>query len=1840
MDNIFDIQRFASDSPALSVIKKFMGSLDTTISEGTEAIDEAIKACSNFSSAQDAINSLVNDCKNSESAKEFLKNYCDIDLSNADTGAITGKDAGGDAVKTASSVVPESGSGSYPASTTFTKRGLTVTVPEKSTLTGTQQIIVQGLYSWWIEESLKLVEESFGYSFSDEDVSVANLTIKFIDDSSSGNLAYTRHYYYSTTGKATQLELTINSAYFSNITADNLDGEDNYGYLDRTVAHELTHVIMAAKVNNFHSLPSFVTEGLAEIVHGIDDIRTSAISYLAANSSELESALESDYTTNYSVAAGYIFMRYLAKQASETDSLYIEGTSGANEINNTLDNATINALAGNDTIENTGQNVSIAAGAGNDKIYITNDDGDDGAYIDGGADDDLISFKGLFYSTVLGNDGDDTISGGIDDGFLIDGGAGADLISVVSGSLDGTGTIKGGKGNDSIYINYNTNSVPKKIIQYTKGDGNDFIYGINSSDTLQISGAKYSTTKSGNDLIIGVGTDSITVSGGANVAFTIDGTLESGGVTLPAGWNFSSNSAVATLSTAKNLDLNQTYGKNIKNIDASKISGGIEIIGNDLNNSIKGGKGNDTIYGGAGNDTVSLGAGKDTYFYSGGNDFIQDYAVAQDKIYFETEITGASLSGSNLIISTNEGKVTVKSVKGKKVSVTDSTGSFDIIDSYSTVETDIIYGSEKADNLSNADDEVIIDALAGNDFIDNTGSFVSINGGKGNDNISNTGDDVTIEGGAGRDKIFNEGYYTTIIGGKDNDTVENYGENILYQYAQGDGNDTILGFGESDTLHITKGTYSYSFSGGDLIVKVDSNTVTLKNISKQIVNLMDAKGNIEKIDTNITLPDGWKYGTSSTTNSNKAIITATVKGADDIDLNENYGEGVEKVDGSKTSGVVIFGNDLDNSIKGGTGNNTLGGGDGNDIIVGNTGADVFVYSGGDDRIINYVGGSGKDSVLIDIDNIAQDSKNKIEKEISGDDIIYYIDGAGTLTLQNSKDKKITLMDSNGTEIILDTIPAGWRVDSSKKILQATTVGAENEIDLNDEYGDGIEKVDGSQISGGVHIVGNDLKNSLKGGVGNDYLDGGAGNDILVSGAGNDTLVYSGGDDTITDYSEGHDSIQIDTQEIEILGVSTVGTNVIYYTDAGNLTVAKGKDKTITLMDANGDEIILDTIPAGWKVDSSKKILQATTAGAENEIDLGESYGNNIEKVDGSKISGGVIIYGNDLSNSIVGGRGADIIAGGDGNDTVSLGAGADIYIYSGGDDVIKDYSAGNDSVQIDTLNVEITGVGTVDNDIIFSTNVGNLKISKGADKEITLMDIDGKLIKIDKGETLPAGISVKNSIVTASTKFTGKEIDLDDYPTATKVNAAALSRSISIIGNSDDNILTGGKGADTIFGGEGNDTVSLGGGKDFYIYSGGNDLIQDYTAGQDKIKLESGYISGASLSSSNVVLNISTGGKITVKNGKNKKITVIDSNGNENSNIYPTLPAGISVKNSIVTAAKTFTGKEINLADYNATKVNASALTSGISIVGTAAANSLKGGTGNDTIFGGKGNDTINLGNGKDIYIYSEGNDLIQDYTAGQDKIKLSSGSISGSSISGSNVILNISNGGKVTLSGGKDKKITVIDSDNNETTNIYPGSTIPTGISVSGATLTASTKFTGNKIDLADYSGVTKVNAAALSKNISIVGSSADNVLKGGKGADTIFGGAGNDTLTGGAGKDVYIYSGGNDVITDYTAGQDKIKIEGTISKTTYSGTDIIFTIDDGSLTVKKGKGKKITVIDSNGTKTYSKTADLFYDNNFISDDTNLDSITEQKFSVTNIENTNTDTFAQVSVLAYSENK
>ena len=355
-----------------------------------------------------------------------------------------------------------------------------------------------------------------------------------------------------------------------------------------------------------------------------------------------------------------------------------------------------------------------------------------------------------------------------------------------------------------------------------------------------------------------------------------------------------------------------------------------------------------------------------------------------------------------------------------------------------------------------------------------------------------------------------------------------------------------------------------------------------------------------------------------------------------------------------------------------------------------------------------------------------------------------------------------------------------------------------------------------------------------------------------------------------------------------------------------------------------------------------------------------------------------------------------------------------------------------------------------------------------------------------------------------------------------------------------------------------------------------------------------------------------------------------------------TLPAGLSYNSdkTVLTASTAFTGTKIDLANFEGTvkTVNASKLTQDVQIIGNALANSIIGGSGADTLAGASGNDSLTGGAGNDVFIYSAGRDVITDYAAG-DRISLGA-AISKSSVSGSDVVFTIGSG-LLTVKNAKGKTLSMIDAAGKAYTTVIGAAAASTLMTVTNSTKTPVTigaaiktvdatkrttaiSLTGNKLDnsisggtgndslhggdgqdsILGGAGNDKIWGDAGNDNLrggagndtiaggagndKIFGDAGNDVLNGGAGNDSLAGGDGNDSLTGGAGNDYFFFSAGKDVITDYATG-DKIKISsGKISKATLSGSDVVFTIGTGSLTVKDGKGKTLSMIDSAG-KSFS---------------------------------------------------
>lgn len=297
-----------------------------------------------FQRWQSVFDKFMSDLNSAENYTDFLENCCGIILDNEDTGAVTGADAGGNITKTAASVVPEETAPANwivpEAGSTVTINGLNVVFPSNDAsgdgFTAAEEHIMAGLNSEWIKQSLDLVEESFGLSFNDEEAATRTITVSFEYKTNSSRTAGVSYTNRTSTNKFSDLQLIINMAYYSEIDASSEDGllvpySSRYytaGYLDRVIAHEMTHAVMASVIPNFERFPEYIQEGAAELVHGIDDLRSNAIiellttkksylNYFSESMGASESGFVSPPPTVYLYAGGYLFLRYIGKQAGD-----------------------------------------------------------------------------------------------------------------------------------------------------------------------------------------------------------------------------------------------------------------------------------------------------------------------------------------------------------------------------------------------------------------------------------------------------------------------------------------------------------------------------------------------------------------------------------------------------------------------------------------------------------------------------------------------------------------------------------------------------------------------------------------------------------------------------------------------------------------------------------------------------------------------------------------------------------------------------------------------------------------------------------------------------------------------------------------------------------------------------------------------------------------------------------------------------------------------------------------------------------------------------------------------------------------------------------------------------------------------------------------------------------------------------------------------------------------------------------------------------------------------------------------------------------------------------------
>lgn len=775
------------------VIKTFMQSLNDTTLKGGAALNEAIKASSSFKSFSEVRRKFLEDIKAAKNWHTFLVEKCGIILDNDDTGAISGADAGGSSVKSATDILPSIGEAQYPEGSSFTVDGLTIYgIPDKKFLTDDQQYVITGLYSWWLRDALELIKDSYGFSFTDVDTTNSRLQLKFIDDPESSSVAYVSF---------ENIDGDDNKVYESRVLCVNMDGfkdmslSDHHGLtysltLDRVLAHELVHGLMASNINHIDKIPNFLVEGgSAELIHGIDDEQYETIIEYAKDPEVFETILTTkmfDEPPYEIYAGGYIFMRYYAKQAANTifdydtykktvavknnfatnywDKVTMKGGKGSDTLTNSGYNVSIGAAAGNDTIKNYGDTVKINAGAGNDYIFNEGDK-----------------------ITISGSTGNDSVDNSGNNVKIV-GDAGNDALINIGDKV----SISGGAGNDFIWNSISDYGAVKTL---TAQDVKDEIL-TNNGATVKSDGTYYEVDLSGGN--------KATIRGGDG-----DDTI----------YNHATNALIygdAGNNVINNYGFNATiYGGDVSDtVTNGKTE--IKLFGDNV--SVTGYE--STIFVGDGDDSIDNSADCAALYGEGGNDFITNrgWLVDLDGGTGDDDIDNY---GDSAQINGDAGE--------------------DIFVSFGDKNT--LRGGDDDDEIYNYGDNSSLLGDAGEDYIYSCGQAATLLGGAGDDYLYNEGVDAYLVGGSGNDTLYNEGDHITLAGGTNNDYLWNAGgKHITYKFGKSDGKDTVEGFNDGDTIQITSGTHSAKKSGSNVIITVGNAKLTLLDAVDKTINFVSASG--------------------------------------------------------------------------------------------------------------------------------------------------------------------------------------------------------------------------------------------------------------------------------------------------------------------------------------------------------------------------------------------------------------------------------------------------------------------------------------------------------------------------------------------------------------------------------------------------------------------------------------------------------------------------------------------------------------------------------------------------------------------------------------------------------------------------------------------------------------------------------------------------------------------------------------------------------------------------------------------------------------------------------------
>lgn len=758
---------------------------------------------------------------------------------------------------------------------------------------------------------------------------------------------------------------------------------------------------------------------------------------------------------------------------------------------------------------------------------------------------------------------------------------------------------------------------------------------------------------------------------------------------------------------------------------------------------------------------------------------------------------------------------------------------------------------------------------------------------------------------------------------------------------------------------------------------------------------------------------------------------------------------------------------------------TIIGTEGDDLIVGNTGDDLLSGEGDPDIVR---GGDGDDTVRGGTGGDRLEGNNGNDLIEGDEDNDALIGGAGDDTIDGGTGLDVAVFagarDQYVVERVIDGAPTEVRVTGPDGVDTLTNVERltfDNRI-VQIQAGARGETLTGDLLfRDGTLRIADDLMIGGRFGV----LSGGMGEDTLISGGGVTHLIGGVGNDMIVG-QQGRSYGVFDKAFFS-------GARADYTFDVTfEQVVVNGPDGQDTVTGV--EEFIFDDITVGLQHSFYLADYQVWTASGSiyDDIILGGTHDD--------YLTGGLgndTILGDEGNDTINGGEGNDLLNGGGGNDTLDgsdgYQLGHDTLLGGDGNDVLIYSMGGSSSSAVGTYN------GGNDTDTFW---VSNAALSSG--RTVNLLtgefllgsSIRGNLLNIEN-------VTVANSILVIGDGNDNVITGTGNYANSFSggggndtLDGGAGADSLS--GRSGDDNLSGGTGNDTLDGGTGNDTLSGGGHMDLLYGRGGHDVLNG--GGSNDILWGGGGDDSILGGSGNDVIEGGNGGD------------TMDGGDNTDTLSYSSDTAGVNVNLGTGVASGGDAEGDVISGFEN--------------LAGGSGADSLTGTTGANTLNGRGGADILNGGDGADVLLGRSGTDTLLGGTG--------SDTLDGGS---SNDILSGGSGNDGLLGGSGNDTLT--GDSNNDYLDGGTGNDSLDG----GAHHDVLYGRGGNDV-LIGGAGNDGLNGG--SGNDTLVGGGHDDTISGGSGNDILRGDGGNDSLTGGGGTaDQFIFTNnfGTDVITDFSA-------------------------------------------------------------------------------------------------------